>query len=336
MPAAPTHAPPRLLPLVVATLLCPSSLAAEPAGKAKNPAPPKPDVLTATTSDGVAISTWVYPAPGEEPALATVLLLHDLGGSHATLEPLAQALQAGGCSVVAPDLRGHGRSLISRLERVAGEGGQADLLKGPDFMAMAATAGGRLRDQAAVQGDLESVRGLIKQKADGVKLDLEKLFVVGSGLGAAVAAGWTVGDAAWPPTTSGPQGATVRGLVMVDPAFSIKGFSIVKALGGEPLKTTLPLMIIAGGEDRDAVKVFDHLKRGRPKSWFDNRLVDKETRRNTSPAKDSEASLLFIKLGGRLAGDDLAAARATDGRSRDPASLILTFIGATSGRERNR
>ena len=323
--------------LVSALLLLPlggAAGAADPPAKAPQDAsPPEPQVFSVTTSDTVQLSARAYPAPGDEAALATVLVLHDLGGSQDALTPLAKALQAGGCSVVVPDLRGHGKSSIPRLEKAAGSGGQAELLKSVDFVAMAATAGGRLRDQSSVRGDIESIRNWLKQRGDGSKLDLGKLYVVGSGLGAAVAAGWTVGDAAWPPIATGKQGGDVRGLVMIDPAFVTKGFSISKSLASEPVKTELPILIIAGSEDRDAVKVFDQLKRARPTSWFDSRLFDAEERRNTSPAKDSEASLLFVKLGGRLSGDKLAAARSADGRP-DPARLILAFIANVAARDR--
>ncbi len=316
--------------VALACCLVPVGRAAEPAANQEDAGPPEPVALAVTTSDGVTIAGRYYEAPGDEPALATVILLHDLGGSHEALAPLAEALQAGGCSVVAADLRGHGGSPMPRLEKAAGGGKQANLLKSPDFIAMTATAGGRLREQSAVKGDVESLRNWIKQRADGVKLDLERLYLVGSGLGAAVAAGWTVADAAWPPITSGKQGGDVRGLVMIDPAFVIKGFSIGRALGNPPLKHDLPIMLIAGGEDRDVVRVFDPLKRSRPDAWFDSRAYDAEARRNTSPAKDSEASLLFLKLGGRLTGDALAAARSTDPRQPDPARLILAFIKATN------
>ena len=307
--------------------------AAEPAGKAgEKDQPREPEAITLPTTDGIEIGAWVYRVAEDADPLATVLLLHDLGGSHETIDPLAKALQAGGCNVVAPDLRGHGKSQIPKLARAAGAAGQASLLKSGDFAAMAATGGGRLREQSATRGDVEVVRNWIKQQADKGLLDLDKLFVVGSGLGATVAATWTALDAAWPPIASGPQGGQVRGLVMVDPPFVTKGFSIAKPLAVEPLKSSLPLMIIGGGEDRDASKVFDQLKRARPSGWYDSRLFDAEARRNTSPAKDSEASLLLLKLGGQLAGDKLAAARAADPRQPDPAKLILAFIQTVAGR----
>lgn len=324
---------PWCLGIVAAASIAISSGAAEPTGKdGDKELPPEPKAITLPTSDGVEIGAWVYRVAADAEPLATVLLLHDLGGSHETVEPLAKALQAGGCNVVAPDLRGHGKSQISKLARAAGEAGQASLLKSPDFAAMTATAGGRLREQSAIRGDVEVVRNWIKQESDRGELQLDKLYVVGSGLGASVAAAWTVLDAAWPPIASGPQGGHVRGLVLIDPAFVTKGFSIAKPLGGEPVKSSLPIMIIGGGEDRDASKVFDQLKRARPSGWYDSRMFDAETRKNTSPAKDSEASLVYLKLGGKLVGDKLAAARSADPRQPDPAKLILAFIQTVTAR----
>ena len=316
-----------------AAAICIVCGAAEPAAKEGEPEPsPEPKAITLPTTDGVEIEAWVYGVAPDTKPLATILLLHDLGGSHETVEPLAKALQAGGCAVIAPDLRGHGKSQIPRLARATGAAGQSSLLKSADFAAMTTTAGGRLREQSATRGDVEVVRNWVKQQADRGALDLDKLYVVGSGLGATVAATWTVLDAAWPPLTSGPQGGQVRGLVMIDPAFVTKGFSIAKPLAVEPIKSGLPILIIGGAEGRDASKVFDQLKRARPTGWYDSRMYDAAARRNTSPAKDSDASLLFLKLGGKLTGDSLAVARSADPRQPDPAKLILAFIQTAAGR----
>lgn len=339
MPTERHHAPQRngLLPWCLGSLAAASLMvacgAAEPAAKDDvAEAPPEPVSLSLPTTDGIKIEAWFYEVAAETDPLATVIVLHDLGGSHESLEPLSKSLQAGGCNVVAADLRGHGKSQIPRLARPAGTADQSSLLKNTDFADMSATGGGRVRDQSGVRGDVEVVRNWIKQQTDVETLDVDNLYVVGSGLGAAVAAAWTVQDAAWPTIATGPQGGHVRGLVMIDPAFVTKGFSIGKPLAFEPLKSTIPIMIIGGADDRDAEKVFDLLKRSRPSGWFDSRAYDAEARRNTSPAKDSEASLLFLKLGGRLSGDQLAAARSADPRQPDPGRLILTFIKTTAAR----
>jgi pimeloyl-ACP methyl ester carboxylesterase len=323
---------PGCLTVLAAVCLTAAGGAAEPAARDGEPEPPpKPEVLSLPTSDGVEIAAWFYGVASDTKPSATVVLLHDLGGSHETVEPLAKALQEAGCNVVAPDLRGHGKSQIAQPARPAGEAGQSALLKSRDFEAMIATGGGRLREQASIRGDVEAVRNWIKQQAVQGRGDLENLYLVGSGLGAALAAAWTVQDAAWPPIASGRQGGHVKGVVMIDPTFVTKGFSIGKPIAVEPVKTRVPIMII-GGDDGDAGKVFDQLKRSRPTGWFDSRMYDAEARRNTSPAKDSEASVLFIKLGGRLSRDKLAAARSADARQPDPARLIRTFIDVTAGR----
>jgi alpha-beta hydrolase superfamily lysophospholipase len=295
--------------------------------------PPEPTALKLETSDGISLAVQYFAAAGKSKPIATVILVHDLGGSSKPFEPLAKALQQAGCAVLVPDMRGHGGSSIAAYAKAAADGNQSKLLKLPDFKAMAATYGGRIRGQSDVQGDIEAIRHWIKQHSKEEKLELDKIVVVGSGLGAAVAATWTVADAAWPTIASGPQGGNVRALVLVDPAFATKGFTIGPALATEPVKTTLPILILAGGGSRDAPKIFDQLKRARPTAWFDSRLYDANERKNTSPAKDSEASLLFGQVdvrdraGNPVGGDALAA-------SPQPSALIAGFVKLVAERPR--
>jgi alpha-beta hydrolase superfamily lysophospholipase len=306
--------------------------AAGAASGAEPASPAEPERLSLQTTDRVDLAAWYYAAPEDTEPLATVILVHDLGGDHAGLEPLAKALQAGGCAVLAPDLRGHGESPLERLVEAAGNRDQSKLLKRNDFMAMAATAGGRLRKQSAVRGDLECVRNWIEQHSGSGEVGLERLYLVGSGLGAAVATTWTVADAAWPPVAAGPQGGDVRGLVLVEPALVTRGFSMTRLLTLEPIRTTLPVMVLSGGGGRDAPKIFDQFKRLRPEEWFDSRAA------STSPAKDTEASLYFLEIPARAAGgkplpaDQFASLRSPDSRRLDPAAAILAFIRATKDR----
>jgi len=329
--------------LLAALFVFPAAPAvAEPAAQpaTKQAALPDPEELRLETSDGLDLVVQYFAAPGEEKPEATVILVHDLGGSSKTVDPLAETLQAAGCAVLVPDLRGHGESSIPAYAKQAAKGEQWKLLKLPDFKAMAVTAGGRVRGQSDIRGDLETVRTWIKQQADEGVLDMDRLVVVGSGLGAAVAATWTVADSAWPPSARGPQGGHVRGLVLVDPAFTTKGFVMSPMLAAEPVKSGLPIMILAGGGSRDAGKIFDQLKRARPSGWFDSRLYDAETRKNKSPAKDSEASLLYLQVDARdrqgapLGGDELASLRSTDPQRRAPAAFIAAFVKAKAAQPR--
>jgi len=329
--------------LAVAILAGPSSVGlAQPAAGEAPAEEPLPAVkeLTLETSDGIGLAVQYFAAPGENKPAATVILIHDLGGSSDALVPLAETLQRAGYAVLAPDLRGHGESSIPAYAKAAGAGEQWKLLKRQDFEAMATTTGSRVRGQGDIRGDIEAVRTWIKSEADTGRLDLDRIVVVGAGVGAAVAATWTAADAAWPPLTTGPQGGRLKGLVLVDPVFATKGFLIGPALGKEPLRTTIPVFILGGSGSRDAGKVFDQLKRQRPTAWFDSRQYDAEARRNTSPAKDSEASLLYVevaardKLGNPLGGDALAALASSDPRQRTPAAMIAAFVRASIARPR--
>jgi alpha-beta hydrolase superfamily lysophospholipase len=334
--AAPPPGPGRaLVPLLAALIAILSEAAsvglAQPAAREPEPLPAVKE-LTLETSDGIGLAVQYFAAPGEDKPEATVILIHDLGGSSDAVVPLAETLQQAGYAVLAPDLRGHGESSIPPYAKAAATGEQWKLVKRPDFEAMAVTGGGRVRGQGDIRGDIETVRNWIKQQAAAGKLDLDRIVVVGSGVGAAVAATWTVADAGWPPLASGPQGGQVKGLVLVDPAFATKGFSIGPALAKEPLRTMVPVLILAGSGSRDAGKVFDQLKRQRPTAWFDSR--------NPSPAKDSEASLLFVEVAARdkrgnpLGGDALAALASSDPRQRTPAAMIAAFVRASIARPR--
>lgn len=316
-----------LLGLVAATASAADPAAGPAAGPTKTERLP-PGRLELKTGDRLDLVAWHYPLRQGTTPVATVILIHDLGGSHETVEPLAVGLQDANCTVVVPDLRGHGESVTPEMERAAGSRLPSELLKKPDFLAMVATGGGRIRNQAGLRGDIEAVRKwIVENPSKGVSLD--RLYVVGSGLGAALAAYWTNADAAWPPITSGPQGGDVKGLVLVEPAPATKGFQIRQALDQEPAKTKLPIMIVAGPNNREADKVCDQLKKSRPDDWFDSRLLSR------SPAKQGDATLIYAEVpardrrGANLAGDAFASFRAENGRG-DPAFLITAFIKATS------
>jgi pimeloyl-ACP methyl ester carboxylesterase len=260
-----------------------------------------------------------------------VILLHDLDGSHLTVEPLAKALQQQGIAVVAPDLRGHGES-----GGRAGGGGEAltpRTIKKADLEAIARTGGGRVRDQATVRGEIEAVRGWIKDQAATGACDFDRLFVVGSGLGGALAAHWVVADAAWPGLASGPQGGNVRGVVLVSPAWTTRGFSVSPALTAEPVARSLPVLVIAGTGDDEAMRLFAQLKRQRPDSWYEKRAGQPASR--AAKVQDATPSLYLMQVDAAQSGDALASQRSTDPRraGSDPAGLIAGFIRSMSPSE---
>ncbi|MEI6240719.1 MAG: alpha/beta fold hydrolase [Planctomycetia bacterium] len=271
------------------------------------------------TSDGVTLATWCYEPPEDTKPLATVILVHDFEGSHQTVEQFSLALRDAGCVVVVPDLRGHGAS-TSR----AHAGGRDDKLdirqmRKNDLELIAAGAGGRLREQSAVRGDLETVHAFLTSRAGSAP---ERLVVVGCGAGATLATLWTAADWAWPPLASGPQGQQVRALVLVSPSWTVKGLSLQPALGSDAIKRDVPLMVLAGTQDRDAIRLFDQLKRQRPREWFDQRAGAEFTKAK-DVEKPDQATLFLMQLDTPLSAEKLAAeADATD-RIKTFLSLVL-------------
>jgi len=275
------------------------------------------------TSDGVALATWYYEPPEDSEPLATVIVVHDFEGSHKTVEPLALALQEAGCAVAVPDLRGHGASTSQ-------DGRDADLdirqLRKGDLELIAAGAGGRLREQSAVRGDLETVHAfLVSRGAAGGSAEAP-LVVIGCGAGATLAALWTAADWAWPPLASGPQGQHVKALVLVSPAWAAKGLALQPALGTDALKREVPVMVLAGTGDRDGIRLFDQLKRQRPREWFDQR-ADAEFTKAKEVEKPGDATLFLVQLDTTLSGEKLAA-------EADAAPRIKTFLELVLGADR--
>lgn len=334
---APTPPPPPPPAAVAPADPAPKAEAAAP-GNAAKPADVAQRLEKLETSDGVQVAAWYYPAQSAAPAAgaaeqparppAIVILLHDLEGSHASVEPLAKALAQRGVAVVAPDLRGHGAS--TGRGPGGGEPLSPRLLKKGDLESIVRTGGGQVRDQALVRGEVEVVHGWIKGLAARDGCDLDRLFVVGSGLGAALAAHWVVADASWPDLATGSQGATVRGLVLVSPAWTTRGFSVSPALNAEPIARQLPLLVIAGTRDDDAVRLFAQLKRQRPDAWYEKRAGQAATR--SPKLQDASPTLYLMELDSTQSGDALASQRSPDPRKAagDPAGLIAGFIGTMS------
>lgn len=300
------------------------------AAAAKAPAAPS-ERLRLETSDDVPLEAWYYPAAetgdkdGDRPAPAVAIVLHELGGSHKSVEPLARELQAAGIAVVAPDLRGHGASAAA----------EAKPLKAADFAKMAMTGGGRLRDQSSLRGDVETVRDWIKSRSEKDSLDLDRLVVIGCGVGAAVAATWTVADAAWPDIATGPQGGQVRGLVLVSPDWTTRGFSIAPALSAEPVRRRIPTLLIGGAGDADAVKIYEQLKKQRPDGWSEKRAGQASVSQSEKLTDGRLPSLYLRQFDTALSGDRLAASVPKDRRSGAyPAAMIEGFINAVMAAER--
>lgn len=325
-----------MVPLVL-SLWVGRNAAGQDAGAAVE-GPPEAEAVELSTSDGIAITAWYYaPWNGSEedpPKAATpVIIVHDLLGSHESVEPLALALQRKGMAVISPDLRGHGESRGRSNAAGQAAAGQknsieAGQLRKADLESIAAVAGGTVREQAAVQGDLEVVRAWLAGRAGDGSIDMKRLCVVASGLGATIAAQWVANDWAWGerPLASGPQGGFIRGLVLVSPVWANKGVSLTPVLASPAFRGEIPLLLIAGTGDRDTTRLFDQLKRFQPDSWFEQKS-GQEPKWSPQLAKSADASLFSIQLAAQVSGDRLVS-----DPSASPAERIAGFINLVTSR----
>jgi pimeloyl-ACP methyl ester carboxylesterase len=210
---------------------------------------PPPEPVSLTTKDGVQLRGTYFPsaarggsAQGKQ--ATPVILLHDFKSMRNAFAPLIAMLQAGGdqggngpfFAVMAVDLRAHGESVKQQLP----DGSLADLdaskLSKDGFAAMSVL-------------DMESVRGFLVDKNDAGELNLNKLCVVGSGMGASVAANWAAQDWAAPPLAVGKQGQDVKAVVLISPRWSYNGLSMQNAMRFGPFKQNVAWLMICGAQD---------------------------------------------------------------------------------------
>ena len=277
------------------------------------------------TSDGVRLEMAYYPP--KEKAIATVILVHDLNGSEKSVRRLAAGLQEAGCAVAVPDLRGHGNS------KSEGHDVSKKKLTVNQIRMIPASGGGRIRNFAPIKGDLETVRNWLKQKETEGDIDLDRLCIIGSGLGGTLAATWAVADWNWSPNTQGPQGQQVKAIILISPVWADQGISMTNALSArtrdgrniKPLLEDLPVMIIAGIKDRQSGQLFQRLKGARPMSWSQESAdgTKQQSKRKPLPSQNKTGSLVFEEIDSPLRTDKLAS---LPSGNRTPLQMCIQFI----------
>jgi pimeloyl-ACP methyl ester carboxylesterase len=218
------------------------------------------------TRDGVELSLTYYPSlASRDPQLGKqvtpVILLHDEKDTQGMFSSLIDRLQQVGqdrtkpsFSVVTVDLRGHGAS--TRQTAPNGQTRQLDAAKlsREDILAMSL--------------DLEAVRGFLVGKNDAGELNLNKLCLVGVGLGATVAANWAAKDWLAPPLLVGKQGQDVKALVLISPQWKYRGIMLQQAFRVTPLKQGAAWLIVYGeqasNQAADAKRIVRQLERFHP------------------------------------------------------------------------
>ena len=154
-------------------------------------AAPKEEVVSLTAKDGWPLSAVYLPAKKE----ATVVLLHDLGKNKEQFSSFKKALANAGFGYVALDLRGHGQSASKgNYKTFAKEGAENPF--------------------NAMQQDAQAAISFLQTK----KIPEDQIFLLGTGLGANVAA-----------KTAGAL-PNVRGIALISPSANIRDVLPVPAL----------------------------------------------------------------------------------------------------------
>lgn len=269
--------------------------------------------VTLTTRDGVELAATYYPSDAGRDAVP-VVLLHDFNETRSVYDSLARSLQEGGRrnsdgeqtvksrAVVAVDMRGHGGSKTG-FDR----GGRSFELDAQRFVAQ------DFVDMVLL--DMEAVRGLLVEENDRGRLNLNKLCVVGSGMGANVAVLWAARDWATPPLAVRKQGQDVKALVLLSPRWNFRGLKLVEPFKFPPIQQAVSVYLCYGANDAAVAR--------------DCRNIEKILNRyHPEPPSDQRAKKDFFvdALDTTLQGTSLLA-----GREFDVAPRIAEFIQARLG-----
>lgn len=226
--------------IVVGYLLLPSSTA----WAQSQPRIVPPQEVMLTTKDGVTLAATYYRSSMGREAVP-IVMLHDHKEQRTIFNALASALQAPSDervqshAVLTVDLRGHGGSTLA--VDANGETVEIDAAKllAADFEDM-------------VTFDMEAVRKFLVDRNDAQELNLNKLVLVGAGMGANVAIIWSAVDWDAPPLPQRKQGQDVKALVLSSPNWRQKGLPLVNAMKHPAVREALSVMLVYGSQDSKA------------------------------------------------------------------------------------
>ena len=175
-------------------------------------------------------------------------MLHDHKDTRAIFGPLAALLQT------PPAGRPQAAVVRRRARRLARprRQHQADFPDGSQQNLDAAKI--RKRDVYAMASlDMEEVRRFLVTKNDEGALNLNKLCLIGAGMGPTWPLTGRLQDWRVPPLAIGKQGQDVKALVMISPRWNFQGLSMQEPMRLRPLKEQAAWMLIYGSQDPEIV-----------------------------------------------------------------------------------
>lgn len=212
-----------------------------------------PRAVELETSDGVDLAVQYYPSDKGEEAVP-VMILHGYKEDGNMYEDLALFLQQKGHAVIVPDLRAHGESTELKVNDDKTIDLKPEKIRAADMIKM-------------VKYDVEAVKQFLIAENNKGALNIDKLCVIGSEMGAVIAMNWSVLDWSWPNLAIGKQGKDVKALVLLSPEYSSRGLGIERAFASNDVRQ-LSFLIVVGEEDsksaRYAERIYGKLKKYHP------------------------------------------------------------------------
>lgn len=234
--------------------------------------------LVLLTSDGVQLTLTYYHGVNQDDAqqglgkrTIPIVLLHGWKQGRNDFKPLAATLQRLGYAVIVPDLRGHGES-TRRKGDVKDEILDAAKMTPSQFGLM-------------VTQDMKAIKDFLWEKNNAGELNIDKLCVVGSQMGASVALNFAGFDAVGyesgnPYYGSRKLGRFVKALILISPKWSSPGLPLFQAIKNSTVQSDISIMIIVGKQDAKAMseskRIYGMFDRWHPEPTGDNKL-DKKT-----------------------------------------------------------
>lgn len=263
---------------------------AVPKNNKDDSSPLQPEEFELSAGDGLLLAMTYYPAVdrdaierGKGKKVVPVVLLHGLKQSRKDFVDLAKGLQAHGYAVIVPDLRGHGEST---RRKGASRDDTLDATKMPpaQFSAM-------------VTEDMKAVKAFLWDKNNAGELNIDKLCIVGSEMGASVALGMAAFDAIGYDSGQayyGPRklGRFVKAVVLISPKWSIPGLPLANVMKVPAVQSDIAIMILVGKTEvkslRDAKQIYNKFE-----PWHSD---------TSSAVKAEDRSLILGKLDTNLQG----------------------------------
>ena len=223
--------------------------------------PPAPEEVTLECKDGLQMkATYFAGTKGKE--TVPVIILHGWKENRKDYAGLAQYLQTQfGHAVLLPDMRGHGESTKIKRMGFKDEIVDAGKFRPTDFDQLVNdVCGSAAGVQPAVRGEMKQ---FLMEKHNSQLLNIDKLCLIGSELGATVSIKSAANDWSWPDLAGRKQGRDVKALFLISPESNFKGLNAIKDLDDPSVQREMSIFFMAGKNGpaaKDAERMYAKLK----------------------------------------------------------------------------